>query len=456
MVQPVIPPYPAHAPQRLCEVVSHRRSHHPLGPIAPLPARQDDRGHRQQPQRTRLIPWLGTRLATVVLLPALAFSVAGCGLLDESVTITETALPPAANLTRPAIHGLWVATTDPALSTTQGVIDLFDRAQASGITDIYVQVAWRYASNWPSDRLYHAKAKERHVYNEVLNVGHDRNIRVHAWMTVMLAGQADSPNPLWREHGLSAPEDQRWVTRSVDGRWSDFLDPGVPQVRELAVATASELAAYSPDSVHLDFIRYPEDEQRVPGSEWGYNPIALARYYQDTGKHEPPATDDPDWGQWKRNQVTQIVREIKGAIGKVPLSAAVVTWGMGPSSLGGFSGSSAWTDVAQDWPGWAKEGLVDQLVVMNYFSEESNSTYQRSWANFAGQVRSTYPHTQVVLGQGTWINNAQDTLTQLGVAQDYVDGWALYANDKVPADLWPALPKGTPEPIAPTSEASTS
>lgn len=390
-----------------------------------------------------------------LLAAGLALSLSGCGLLGEIESMAPSKLPPATNLVRPAIHGLWVATTDPELNSKKGVEALFDRAKDSGITDVYVQVTWRYATNWPSKEFLQVKAGGRDVYAEVMQAGEERGMRVHAWMTVMLGGLADSPNPLWKEHGLQAPEEKRWVTRSHDGRWSDFLDPGVPEVRQLAVKAAVELAQANPASVHLDFIRYPEDEHRVPGSEWGYNPIALARYNQETGNTGQPETDDPDWAKWKRAQVTQTVREIRQAIGAVPLSAAVVTWGQGPGAHGSFKGSSAWTDVAQDWPGWAEEGLVDQLVVMNYFNEDENGSNQESWAAFAGQLRSKYPNVQVVLGQGTWLNSTANSLTQLQREQDYVDGWTLYANDKVPADLWPQLPKSTPTPEpTPDSDAT--
>ncbi|WP_336248954.1 glycoside hydrolase family 10 protein [Stomatohabitans albus] len=385
------------------------------------------------------------RLFIPILSSLIAIALTSCG-FDESGISRTPKLPPASNLIRPAIHGLWVATTDPELDSPEGVTTLFDRAHNAGITDIYVQVNWRYATNWPSNTFLQVKADGRDVYEEVLTAGAERGMRVHAWMTVMLGGMADSPNELWKAHGLQAPEDQRWVTRSVDGRWSDFLDPGVPEVRKLAVEAASELAQKEPASVHLDFIRYPEDENRVPGSEWGYNPIALSRYYEETGKTEQPATDDPEWAKWKREQVTNIVRDIDAAVSPLPVSAAVVTWGQGPRSRAGFKGTSAWTDVMQDWPGWAEEGIVDQLVVMDYFDESSNRSYHASWAQFAGQLRSTYPNVQVLLGQGTWLNTTKDSLTQLARENDYVDGWALYANDKVPADLWPALPNATPEP----------
>ena len=89
---------------------------------------------------------------------------------------------------------------------------------------------------------------------------------------------------------------------------------------------------------------------------------------------------------------------------------------------------------------------MDQLVVMNYFNEDENGTSQKTWAEFAGQLRSKYPNVQVVLGQGTWLNSTANTLTQLERERDYVDGWTLYANDKVPADLWAQLPKTTPTP----------
>ena len=85
-----------------------------------------------------------------------------------------------------------------------------------------------------------------------------------------------------------AAEADRWVTRTIDGTWDTYLDPGLPEIREYLAAIVGEIAAeYPVDGIHLDYVRYP--------SNWhGYHPRALARYRAETGATGIPDPRTPD------------------------------------------------------------------------------------------------------------------------------------------------------------------
>ena len=89
---------------------------------------------------------------------------------------------------------------------------------------------------------------------------------------------------------------------------------------------------YDVDGLHLDYIRYPE---RADGQSWGYNETSIARFNARNGRTGRPPSNDPLWNQWRRDQVTALVRGIYlGALAikpEVKISAAVIPWGDGPT-----------------------------------------------------------------------------------------------------------------------------
>src|SRR5207245_4868038 len=94
---------------------------------------------------------------------------------------------------------------------------------------------------------------------------------------------------------------------------------------------------------------------------WGYNATAIARFQQATGRQDRPAPSDPQWTQWRRDQVTNIVRKVyveSYAIRpSVRVSADTITYGFGPATLG-WQGTRAYAETLQDWDAWAREGVL--------------------------------------------------------------------------------------------------
>ena len=72
---------------------------------------------------------------------------------------------------------------------------------------------------------------------------------------------------------------------------------------------------YEIDGLHLDRIRYPDitiaGQTPSTGTSVGYNPTSIARFQRRYGipsDSPPPAQNDPRWNQWRRDQVTNLVR----------------------------------------------------------------------------------------------------------------------------------------------------
>jgi uncharacterized lipoprotein YddW (UPF0748 family) len=257
---------------------------------------------------------------------------------------------------------------------------------------------------------------------------------VHAWFGVaptwhpVYASLTPPPGWMYTTHGPTAPVADRWVTRTVGGTWTDYLDPGVPQVRTHVAAVVGELATRYPklDGIHLDYTRYD-------GADKGYNPIALERYRIETGAVGTPATTDVAWSNWRRLQTRRIVVAAQQAIAAtgndVELSAAVISWGDGPATAtrAGFTATTAYTRTFQDWDDWVRNGRLDAVVPMNYFREAdaTQAAWFDRWIAYERALAAT-TSVQVVPGPAGYLNAPSDGLSQTRAAMR-VDGASIYS-----------------------------
>lgn len=310
---------------------------------------------------------------------------------------------------------------------------MLDTVAAAGGNTVVVEVARRYDAYYNSGFLDRGNdpgfEAGLDVLAEVAAGARARGLSVHAWFTAMPAWQpetANAPEPwnwTYREHGLPAPEEQRWLTRNAAGEWGEYLDPGHPDVQNLVVATAAELAAYDIDAVHVDYLRYP-------GAEWGYNPVALGRFQADTGRTDIPAPTDPQFSDWRRQQTTDIARRMREAVQQVNpavgVSAALIAWGDGPVNGRSFESTPAYNQVMQPWQQWMADGLVDVAMPMLYFRESRHAAFYRNWMSYVAGLRAATGVTTAP-GQGSWLNPIDQSITQLGAAAPFVDGEVLFS-----------------------------
>lgn len=191
---------------------------------------------------------------------------------------------------------------------------------------------------------------------------HENGMEVHAWINVyrVWTGRSDPTNP---KHVVN--QHPEWVNRNAGGASREgssvFLDPGAPKVREYTVKLVADiLSKYDVDGIMLDYVRYPR-------ADWGYSEGAVSAFNAKYGKTGKPAQTDPQWCQWRRDQVTDTVKAIAAEITRtkpyVKLSAATVAWGSCPQD---FARSDAYSSTFQDWRLWMEQGIIDINMPMNY------------------------------------------------------------------------------------------
>ena len=351
------------------------------------------------------------------------------------------------------------------IKTPAQVERLIADAHSAGVNTLVVQVRRR------GDSYYNRTAEPR-TEDGALRPGFDAlqatieraratqpRLEVHAWIaTVALWNRKERPpadsGHAFNRHGPEATGEENWISLDDKGTAWDgdnyMLDPGHPHAARYVAGVATEIVrAYDVDGIHLDLVRYA-------GAQWGYNPVSVNRYLSRSGSATLPAPTDARWQQWRRDQVTALVRRVYldtvALKPQVKVSAATIGWGAGPADERGWRASSAFRNVYQDWVGWLEEGIVDIAMPMNYDDERVAS--QRAWYDqWTAWQRERRGKRHVVAGVGLFLNEPAGGLAQIrralepGPGGSRLDGVALYSYA-----VSNAPEKGSETPATPNAE----
>jgi uncharacterized lipoprotein YddW (UPF0748 family) len=329
---------------------------------------------------------------------------------------------------------------------------LVDASTAMNANAVIVQTVCRYDA-FGNRALYPRTdapimAEPFDPLDEVIDQARRAGLEVHAWVNINTLWNSPtpprSPDHVFNRHGFSASGRDRWLNKRADGVElvgnSSYIDPGHPDVQDYIVAgIGSIVREYDVDGINLDFVRYPDHSSTHDHSDWGYNEVAVDRFLKEAGGSDVPPPDDAEWTQWRREQITSLVRRIYREIAEVKpsarLSADVIAWGPGPASAGGWERTWAYTEFLQDWVGWLREGIVDTVLTMNYkaASDETEARSFAEWTEFAADLDTD---RTIVNGLGLYLNSVGETLAQIEAtftptaAGNVAAGWSgfSYAN----------------------------
>jgi uncharacterized lipoprotein YddW (UPF0748 family) len=343
------------------------------------------------------------------------------------------------------VRALWVDAFHDGIKTPEQVHKLLADALLAGVNTLIVQVRRR-------GDAYYNRTGEPRTEDPALAPGFDAlqytieraramrpRFEVHAWIaTVALWNRryqapAD-PRHAFNRHGPQAPEGENWLSLNAAGEAWDgdnyMLDPGHPGAAQYVAEVATELVReYDIDGIHLDLVRYA-------GAQWGYNPVSVARFNRRYGTEGLPSQRDPRWQEWRREQVTALVRRIYldtlAIKPRVKVSAATIGWGAGPIDERSWRASSAYGNVFQDWLKWLELGIVDLVLPMNY--DDDRIVAQRAWFDqWTAWQKERKGQRHVVAGVGLFLNDPAGGLAQITRALQptasgaRLDGVALYS-----------------------------
>ena len=351
----------------------------------------------------------------------------------------------------------WVDAFGPGLYTSSQIDGVIAAARALHMNAIVAQVVRR--GDCFCNRALAPRTEQAGVdpapfdpLQTLIDKAHANGLQVHAWViaTAMWNGTTPPANPqhIFNVHGPSTSGAANWVQTRQDGvqfynnDW--MMDPGDPDVAQWIVDDALSIVRnYNVDGLNLDRIRYPDGNFGTNNPSWGYNPNAIGNFQAATGRHDIPATTDPQFTQWRRDQITSIVRRIyveSYAIKpSVRISADTITYGYGPQHGSGWEGSRPYAEQLQDWVGWLREGILDLNIPMNYKREaDANQAVMfQEWSDFA---KDDQFNRQSSVGTALYLNDISSSVqqAQIAIARSTAGnasaGWVGYSY-RTPDDL---------------------
>ncbi len=221
------------------------------------------------------------------------------------------------------LRGVWISYLDweklPAEEQgfKAGVDAILDRCVELKMTAVFVHVRPDADAMYPSEyfpwsRFVTGTQGEDPGYDPLdyfVSKAHERGLEFHAWVNPFrVTGYLNrweqlcdqSPARIWKEDGDTAND--RWVLKQ-GGEY--YLNPAVPQVRELIVKGVREIVEhYDVDGIHFDDYFYPEVDNDDP-DRWFDKPE-----YVEAGVRGSIS-------DWRRENVNTLVREVYRTIKSV-------------------------------------------------------------------------------------------------------------------------------------------
>ncbi|GAB4318461.1 MAG: hypothetical protein Kow0059_11970 [Candidatus Sumerlaeia bacterium] len=198
-----------------------------------------------------------------------------------------------------------------------------------------------------------------------------RGLRVQAWVHVFFAGFEGAPlMRLAQKRGWLAQRRDGAFASSLEmweGRGYYFLSPACEDACDFLISNLRTLAAaYDLDALHLDYIRYPLSisSERC---EYDYSPRNRSLFSAQHGADPLDLYPEDgrmwqEWNQFREDQITAFVHrlhdEIRAVRPELQLTAAV--FGDVDDARG---------KKFQNWPLWVREGWLNALYFMLYFTD---------------------------------------------------------------------------------------
>ena len=301
----------------------------------------------------------------------------------------------------PEVRAMWVQRS--SLTSPASVLSVVETAKDAGFNTLIVQVRGRgdayYASRYePRAAALSGQPASFDPLALVLASAHRAGLKVHAWMNVNLVSDAVPPaarghlvrtHPEWLmvPRGLSTdlarlnPKDPAYLkqlsefARSRSDRVEGlFISPMHRGAVDHAVRVIGDVAArYNVDGIHLDYIRFPNDEfdygarvledfrdaitARLSGAE--------RREYASRARNRPLFYTEmfpQRWQEFRRARLTALLTRIRETV-KARRRRAVLSAAVFPDAV------DASTRRFQDWGGWLQSGLLDAICPMAYTTD---------------------------------------------------------------------------------------
>lgn len=314
---------------------------------------------------------LHSGISSILLTVVLSYIFLSCGASKQSRFI-QTQYP------KREFRGAWIQTvwqgqyqTMNSQQMRQYFVDLLDQLEQAGINAVVFQVRPQadalYQSNfepWSSVLTGKQGTPLPDGFDPLafmINECHKRNMELHAWLNPYRVTVAESQ--------VLAPSHiyHRYPERFVKYGNQLFFDPGIPENRAFMCSVVNDIVSrYDVDAIHMDdyFYPYPIVGKEFP-DEKSFQKYAEKQGFCDTEK-----------ANWRRNNVNQLIKEVKQTI---VLAKPWVRFGISPfgiyrnkkNTINGAgsetSGLQNYDDLYADVKLWVKNGWIDYNIPQLYW-----------------------------------------------------------------------------------------
>jgi uncharacterized lipoprotein YddW (UPF0748 family) len=383
--------------------------------------------------------------------------------LLASCAVTVAAQSPSAE-----VRALWVQRG--SLTSAPKIIAAVDTARDAGFNTLIVQVRGR------GDAYYQSRHEPRAAllsgdssfdpFALLVQRAHRAGLKVHAWVNVNLV--SDAVLPVARKHIVYTHPEWLMVPRPLAATLAEMNPKGPEYLRQLSEYAKARsdrveglflspvhegavdhtlkvigdiVARYPVDGIHLDYIRFPNDE-------FDYGEDALEEFRSEVddavsraerrelssrAKGRPLFYTEmfpQRWQQFRRARLTSLLERIRSAVKrrrpKAVLSAAVFP-----------DASDATNRRFQDWSGWLSNGLLDAICPMAYTTNAATFRTQiAAVEHFAGA-------RPVWAGIGAYQLSAAATIDNIRSARQLgAEGVILFSYDNLDSAYVTAVSQG--------------
>ena len=190
---------------------------------------------------------------------------------------------------------------------------------------------------------------------------HKRGMEIHAWMVCIPTGNDRQVRLLGKQSVV-----KKKPTMCIHFKRAWYLDPGNPETAKYLAAIAKEITMnYDIDGIHLDYIRYPENGENFPDG----------KTFRKYGKGK-------NLTQWRRDNITSIVREIYNDVKIIKPWVKVSSAPVGKyndTRRYSSKGWNAYNAVYQDTKLWMETGIHDAIFPMMYFRDNQFYPFALDW-----------------------------------------------------------------------------
>ena len=336
-----------------------------------------------------------------------------CRLAPDLIASVDPAwIPPVPRqvtppLARSELRGVWLTNIDSqVLFSTAALTRAVDQLAELNFNTLYPTVwNWGYTL-YPSRtaerelgarrRLYadlstpqlEASQGDRDMLQEAIDLGHGRGMAVIPWFEFGFMAPADYPlyrrHPDWFTQRQADPQARSpaWLARLArqkqgadqpptdPGIWLEsnviprrWLNPFHPQVQKFLLELIDDLVShYAVDGFQFD------DHLGLP-IDFGYDPYTVNLYRTEHNGQAPPANPkDPEWIAWRARKISDFLI-LAHRLVKARRPQAVLSISPNPYPW-------SYQNYLQDWPTWVDLGLVDELVVQVYRSDQNRFIWE--------------------------------------------------------------------------------